>query len=343
MQESWSSEEYMPVLLQLSLRPKHSPIAGALAVLLAVCGVTSAGAQSYPSRNVTIIVPFPAGGLVDAAARLLQPELEKTLGRPVVIDNRGGAAGVVGTAAVAKAEPDGHTLLMVASTHTVTPAINPSLPYDTERDFAPITIMARDPLLFVVSNSVAARTLPEFVAAAKAEPGKLNYATPGFGSQAQFVTELLSQRAGIKMQHVPYRGGAPAVIAMVTGDTQFSVLSAQVSLPQIEAGAIRAVAVGSLTRNARLPDVPTVAESGFPGFEAVQWVGVLAPRSTPREIIDRLNGAVAEALKDPSVAARITSQGMSPAGSTPEEFQKLIAAEVKQWKEVAKAAGIKPE
>ena len=313
------------------------------AAFLAACCATATQAQSYPSRNVTIIVPFPAGGLVDAAARLLQPELEKALGKPVIIDNRGGAAGVVGTGAVVKAEPDGHTLLMVASTHTVTPAINPNLPYDTERDLVPITIVARDPLLFVVSTKVPAKNLPELIEMAKAEPGKLNYATPGFGSQAHLVTELLSQRAGIKMQHVPYRGGAPAIMAMVTGEAHFSALSGQLSLPQIEAGAIRPVAVGGLTRDTKLPDVPTVAESGFPGFEAVQWIGLLAPRGTPKEIVDRINRIVNNAIKDPAMAQRFAAQGMTPAGTTPEEFQKVIETEVKQWKEVAKAANIKPE
>lgn len=305
--------------------------------------LAGAVAQSYPSRNITIIVPFPAGGIVDAAARLLQPELEKTLGKPVIIENRAGAAGVVGTAAVAKSEPDGHTLLVVTSSHTTTPVINAKISYDTERDLAPIAIVARDPLLFVVSKNIAAKTLSEFVALAKAEPGKLSYATPGYGSGAHFVTELLSQRAGIKMQHVPYRGGAPALMAMVTGDTQFAALSGQVSLPQIEAGAIRAIAVGGLQRHPALRDVPTVAESGYPGFEAVQWVGMLAPRGTPKEIIDRLNQAIAKAVRDPEVAARFSAQHMSPVATTPEEFQALIEREVRQWRDVAQAANIKPE
>jgi tripartite-type tricarboxylate transporter receptor subunit TctC len=315
----------------------------AAGALLAACCTAPAQAQDYPSRNITIIVPFPAGGIVDAAARLLQPEFEKAFGRTVIIENRGGAAGVVGTAAVVKAEPDGHTLLMVTSSHTTTPVINTKVPYDTERDLAPVAIFARDPLLFVVSNNVPARSLAEFVAMAKAEPGKLNYATPGYGSGAHFVTELLSQRAGIKMQHVPYRGGAPAVLAVVTGDAQFSALSGQVSLPQIHAGAIRALAVGGLQRHPALPDAPTVAESGYPGFEAVQWVGLLAPRGTPKPVIDRLHAVLTQALKTPEIAARFTSQGMTPAVSTPAEFQAVIEAEMKQWREVAEAAKIKPE
>jgi tripartite-type tricarboxylate transporter receptor subunit TctC len=316
---------------------------GFAGALLAACALTGATAQSYPNRNITIIIPFPAGGLNDGAARLLQPELEKALGRSVIIENRGGAAGVVGSNAVAKAEPDGHTLLMIASSYTVTPAINPNMPYEADRDLVGITMFAKDPLLFVVNKDVKAKNLQELVALAKAEPGKLNYATPGFGSQAHFVTELLGQRAGIRMQHVPYRGGAPAMQAMITGEAQFSVISAQLSLPQIEAGAIRAVAVGGQTRDPKLPDVPTVAESGFPGFEAVQWIGLLAPRDTPREIIDRLNQIINQAVKDPGMAAKFATHGMTPAGTMPEEFQKVIETEVKQWKEVAKAANIKPE
>ena len=178
-------------------------VAGFAAAVFAACAAAGAAAQSYPSRNVTIIIPFPAGGPNDGAARLLQPELEKALGRPVIIENRGGAAGVVGTNAVAKAEPDGHTLLMVASSHTVVPAVNPNLPYEADRDLAAITMIAKDPLYFTVNKAVAAKTLTDLIALAKAEPGKLNYASPGYGSQTHFLMELLSQRAGIRMQHVP--------------------------------------------------------------------------------------------------------------------------------------------
>jgi tripartite-type tricarboxylate transporter receptor subunit TctC len=329
--------------MQPTRGPMRRLLLGLVGALLAACAASGAGAQSYPSRNITIIIPFPAGGLNDGAARLLQPELEKALGRSVIIENRGGAAGVVGSNAVAKAEPDGHTLLMIASSYTVTPAINPNMPYEADRDLVGITMFAKDPLLFVVNKDVKAKNLQELVALAKAEPGKLNYATPGFGSQAHFVTELLGQRAGIRMQHVPYRGGAPAMQAMITGEAQFSVISAQLSLPQIEAGSIRAIAVGGPARDPKLPDVPTVAESGFPGFEAVQWIGLLAPRGTSKDIVDRLNRIINEAIKDPGMVQRFAAQGLTPAGTTPEEFQKVVEAELKQWKEVAKAANIKPE
>jgi tripartite-type tricarboxylate transporter receptor subunit TctC len=309
-------------------------------VTLAAVGLLghAAGAETYPSRIIRIVVPFPAGGLVDGVARIIQPSLQQALGQTIVIENRPGASGIIGTDAVAKAAPDGYTLLMVASSHTVTPATNAKLPYDIERDLSPVGLVVKDPLLFVVNNSVPAKTLAEFVALAKAEPGKLTYATPGTDSQAHLVTELFSQRAGIKMLEVPYRGGAPAVLALIAGETQFSVLSAQVSVPQIRSGAIRAIASGGASRTAQFPDLPTVAESGFPGFEAIQWVGMLAPPNTPKEIIERVNIELNRVLKDPDVISKLAVQGMTANGSSPEEFQKLISAEVKEWTEVARTA-----
>jgi tripartite-type tricarboxylate transporter receptor subunit TctC len=299
-----------------------------------------ASAQTFPNRTIRLIVPFPPGGLNDTAARLLQPALEKSLGQTVIIDNRPAASGIVGTDAVAKAEPDGHTLLMVASSHTVVPATNSKLPYNAERDFAPVIMVGRNPLLFVVNAKVGAKTLPEFVALAKAAPGKLNYATPGAASQSHLVTELFSQRAGIAMQHVPYRGGAPAITAVVAGDTQFTVISPLASMPQIEAGALRALAAGSLKRDAQLPDLPTVAESGFPGFEAIQWVGLLTTAGTPKQIVDRLNAEVNRALGDPDLVRKLALQGIAPAGGMPEDFQKTIAAEIRNWTEIARSAKI---
>ncbi len=314
---------------------------GALAALLLLAG--SAFAQTYPTHVVRIIVPFAAGGLNDTVARLIQPYLEKGLGQTVIVENRPAASGIVGSEAAAKAAPDGHTLLMVASSYTVLPATTATLPYDSERDLAPIAIVGKNPLLFVVNAKVPAKTLGEFVALAKASPGKLNYATPGAATQTRFVTELWSHLAGIKLQHIPYRGGAPAVQAVVAGQTEFTVLSPLVSLPQIEAGNVRALAVGSLTRYAQLPDVPTVAESGFPGFEAIQWVGLLTTAGTPKPIIDRLNAEVNKALKEPELIGKLAQEGMLPGGDTPQEFGRVIATEIKNWKETARAADIKPE
>jgi tripartite-type tricarboxylate transporter receptor subunit TctC len=261
----------------------------------------------------------------------------------VIVENRPAASGIVGTEAVAKAPPDGYMLLMVASSHTVIPATNPKLPYDAEHDFAPIAIVGKNPLLFVINAKLPAKTLGEFVALAKASPGKLNYATPGAASQSQLVTELFDQRAGISMQHIPYKGGAPAMMATVAGETQFAVISPLVSMPHIQSGTLRAVAAGSLARDAQFPDLPTVAESGYPGFEAIQWVGLLTTAGTPRPIVERLNAEVNRAIRDPDLVAKLALQGISPAGGTPEDFQKLISTEIHNWTGVAKAANIKAE
>jgi tripartite-type tricarboxylate transporter receptor subunit TctC len=269
--------------------------------------------------------------------------LEKALGQTVIIDNRPAASGIVGTDAVAKAPPDGHTLLMVASSHTVIPATNSKLPYDAERDFAPVAMVGKNPLLFVINSKLAAKSLAEFIALAKADPGKLNYATPGAASQSHLVTELFDQRAGIKMQHVPYRGGAPAIMSVVAGETQFVVISPLASLPHIQSGALRAIAAGSRARDAQFPDLPTVAESGLPDFEAIQWVGLLTTAGTPKEIVDRLNAEVNRAIRDPDMIAKLARQGVSPAGGTPAEFQALISTEIRNWTETARAASIKAE
>jgi len=314
-----------------------------LAALWIMLAAGAAHAQSYPTHLVRIIVPFAAGGLNDTAARLIQPYLEKALGQTVVVENRPAASGIVGAEFVAKAAPDGHTLLMVASSYTVLPATAADLPYDSERDLAPIVLMGKNPLLFVVNAKVPARTLGEFVALAKASPGKLNYATPGAATQTRFVTELWSGRAGIKLQHIPYRGGAPAVQSVVAGQTEFTVLSPLVSLPQIAAGNLRALAVGSLARYPQLPDVPTVAESGFPGFEAIQWVGLLTTAGTPKDVVERLNTEVNKALKDPDLIGKLAQEGMLPGGGTSAEFRSVIATDIKNWKETARAANIKAE
>ena len=279
----------------------------------------------------------------DTAARLIQPYLEKGLGQTVVVENRTGASGIVGTELVAKAAPDGHTLLMVASSYTVLPATSSALSYDSERDLAPIALMGKNPLLFIVNAAVKAKTLGEFVALAKANPGKLNYGTPGAASQTRFVAELWSARAGIKMQHIPYRGGAPAIQSLIAGQTEFSALSPLVSLPQIQAGSVRALAVSSLTRYPQLPEVPTVAESGFPGFEALQWVGLLTTAGTPSGVVERLNAEVNGALKDSNLIGKLAQEGMLPGGGSSAEFAGLIATEIKNWKETARAADIKPE
>src|SRR5262245_61485237 len=260
-----------------------------LFLLLGLSGRGHAQADTYPSRPIRIVVPTQAGAAQDILARLMQPHLEKSLGQPVIVENRSGASTMIGTDAVAKAAPDGHTLLIVPTTFTVNAALNSKLNFDLEHDFAPITVLVKNPLLFAVNAKVPAKTLKEFVALAKSEPGKLNYGTSGASTQAHLLLEMWSAQAGIKMQHIPYRGGAPAALAVATGEVQLVLLSPLGILPQVQAGMVRPLATGGLTRDPNMPELATAAEAGFPGFEAVQWLGLLTTAGTPKEIVAKLN------------------------------------------------------
>jgi tripartite-type tricarboxylate transporter receptor subunit TctC len=315
---------------------------------LAAAGVTAcmaaaASAQTYPTQTVRIVVPFAAGGLNDTSARLLQPHLEKALGQTVIVENRPAASGIVGTDAVAKAAPDGHSLLVVASSHAVVPATNPKVPYNIEKDLAAIALVSKNPFFFVVNSKVPAKTLQEFVALAKKNPDKYNYASPGAAGHNHLVTALLSRRAGIALQHVPFRGGAPAIQSIVQGETHFSVISPLAALPHIQSGAVRVLAAGGLARDKQFPDIPTVAESGYPGFEAIQWVGILTTGGTPKPIVERLNAEVNKALADPKTAALFAKLGVTVAGGSSDAFHKQIVSEYRNWVEVAREAKIKAQ
>ena len=320
---------------------RFQPLQACLVALLALAGAASAWADNYPSRSIRIVVPTQAGAAQDILARLLQPYLEKSLGQPIIVENRSGASTMIGTDAVAKAAPDGYSLLIVPTTFTVNAALNTRLSFDLERDFEPITVLVENPLLFAVNSKVPARTLQEFVALAKAEPVKLNYGTSGASTQAHLLLEMWSAQAGIKMQHIPYRGGAPAALAVATGETQIVLLSPLGLLPQIEAGMVRPLATGGLKRDPKFPQLPTAAESGFPGFEAVQWLGLLTTAGTPKDIVQKINAEVNRVLREPDVVAKLALQGTTAAGGTPEAFRALIATEIRNWKEVAQKADIK--
>jgi tripartite-type tricarboxylate transporter receptor subunit TctC len=311
--------------------------------LLVFFGTVNARADSFPSRPIRVVVPTQPGAAQDIIARLLQPHLEKSFGQPIIIENRSGASTMIGTDAVAKAAPDGYSLLIVPTTFTVNAALNAKLAFDLERDFAPITVLVKNPLLFAVNAKVPARTLPELVALAKTAPGKLNYGTSGASTQAHLLLEMWSARAGVKMQHVPYRGGAPAALAVAAGEVQVVLLSPLGILPQIDAGLVRALATGGLARDPKFPDLPTIAESGFPGFEAVQWLGLLTTAGTPKDIVERINREVNRALREPDVVATLALQGTTAAGGTSDEFRTLIVNEIRNWKEVAQGANIKAE
>ena len=302
----------------------------------------SVAADVYPSRPIRVVVPFPPGGLNDTIVRIIQPHLQQKLGQPVIVDNRQGASGMIGTEQVAKAAPDGYTLLVVASSHTVAPATNAHMAFDTENDLTPVSLLVHDPLMFVASANVGTRTLADFVAFAKSKPDKLNYATTGNDSQSHFVTELFEQQAGIGMVQVAYRGGAPAVLSLISGETDFGVLSMQLSEPQIKAGKLIPLVSGGTERTSQFPDLPTLAEAGYPQVEALQWVGMLAPGKTPADVIEKLNAVLRDVLASPDVRQKLAAQGTTAAPSTPEQFQTLISNEIRQWKQVAKAAKIQP-
>jgi tripartite-type tricarboxylate transporter receptor subunit TctC len=317
----------------------------ALPALLAVAASLVAShaplrAQNYPTQPVRIVVPQAAGGLNDISARLIQPSLERALKQPVIVDNKPGAAGVIGTDQVAKATPDGHTLLMVAGSHTVLAATNPKLPYDTEHDFVAIAQLFRYPFVFVINSQIPAKNLSEFVTLTKQNPNKYNYSTTGPASQNHLVIERLKMLSGMKIEHVPYRGGAPAMLAVVKGEAHLLAISTTLSKPHIQSGAVRAIAMGGLKRDKLYPDLPTADEQGYPGLQAVSWIGLFAPRGTPRPIVERLNTEVNNALRDPEVAARFAQQGVEVEQSNPDEFQKDIGIEIRNWTEVARSAHI---
>ena len=315
----------------------------AVAALLALLSSAASAADNYPSRPIRIVVPTQAGAAQDIIARLLQPYLEKSLGQPVIVENRSGASTMIGTDSVAKATPDGYTLLIVPTTFTVNAALNAKLPFDPVEDFEPVTVLVKNPLLFAVNSKVPAKSLSEFVELVKKEPAKFNYGTSGASTQAHLLLEMWTTRAGIKMQHVPYRGGAPAALAVATGEVQLVLLSPLGILPQIQAGTVRALATGGTERDPQLPDLPTAAEAGFPGFVAEQWLGLLTTAKTPKDIVDKINTEVNKALRDPDLIAKLAQQGTVAAGTTPAAFKTLIATEIKNWKETAEHARLKPQ
>ncbi len=313
----------------------------ALVVALSCFPGQQTSAQSYPTRPVRMVVPFPAGGSTDIMARLTAQKMTEALGQQVIVDNRGGAGGIIGTDMVAKAQPDGYTLLMSSSiTHTAGPSLSKKTPYNVLTDFAPVTQTASVPLMFVINPSVPARSIKEFVALAKAKPGGLNYASPGNGTSGHLAAELFKSLAGINVVHVPYKGGGPALTDLIGGQVQMLIISAVAALPQVKNGKLRALALTSLKRSPALPDIPTVAESGLPGYEVILWYGIFLPAKAPRAIVQRLNQEIVMIMNTPEMRARLAPEGGVAVGNTPEQFQEVIKADVKRWAEVVKNAGI---
>ena len=316
-------------------------VASLILVAVSTPGRNFAYADNYPSRPIHLIVPYAAGGAADSIARVLAKRVGNALGETIVVENRGGGASIVGTEFVNKSEPDGYTLLLGQSGPiSINPAVYKSLPYDPVKDFTPVSLTTTYPYVMVVNSALGVKTVQEFVALAKSKPGQLNYGTTGVGASNHLVTELFDSRAGIKMTHIPYRGTALAVADLLAGQVQVVFSDPISALQLVNSGALVALAVTGKDRSPAMPNVPTISESGFPGFDAVGWHGILAPARTPPAIIDRLNAEIQEALKDPETKALLEGQAMQIVGSSPQAFASFIKQDIAVWKEVALQARI---
>jgi len=315
----------------------------ALAAVLGVLtlGTQIAAAQTYPSKPIRLIVPFAAGGSTDIIARAVGMRLSEMLGQPVIVDNRPGGGTVIGTDAVARSAPDGHTLLVVPAPFTINPSLLPKLPYDPLADFTPITLINTTPLVVVVNPSVPARNVKELIALAKSKPGALNYGSSGAGGSNHLAGELFQAMAGVKMVHIPYKGNAPALTDLVGGHVDLVFNGLTSAYPLIKSGRIRPLAVTSARRSAVLPEMPTLSESGLKGFEAVAWNGLAGAAKTPPEIVDRLAGAVRKVVDNPEIRERLKADGSDPVGSTPAEFARFLRDEIAKWAKVIKLSGAK--
>lgn len=317
-------------------------MAVAVAGMLLVAPASLLAQSDYPNKPIRLIVPFPAGGSTDIVGRVVAQKLSERLGQQVIVDNRGGAGGTIGTDAAAKAAPDGYTLTIgTTSTHAVAAGAYSKLSYHPSKDFAPVSLVAITPYLLVVNPQVKANNLREFVALAKTMPGKMNYASAGNGSTTHLAMEMLKDAAQIDLQHIPYKGNGPADLALLANEVQGVFGSMPALLQHTKAGKLRPLAVGTSQRSPALPDVPTVAELGYPGFEAALWLGVLAPAGTPKPIIDRLHKELAAIIPTTDFKLAMERNGADALGNTPEQFAKLIADESGRYVKVVKAIGLK--
>jgi tripartite-type tricarboxylate transporter receptor subunit TctC len=305
--------------------------------------IAHADAQTYPSRPVRIVVPSPPGGGTDIIARVLAQHFSTAFGYQFFVENRPGAGNMIGIESVARAAPDGYTLLMVPSTLALNSVLYKKVNYDPIGDFAPITLAATAPNVLIINPTVPAKALTDFITLAKQKPGALMYGTPGAGTSPHMSMELFKSMAGVDIQHIPYRGTAPAVTDIISGQIHAMFANALTATPQVDAGKVRALAVSGPKRIDSMPDVPPVAEAGVPGYEAMQWYGLVAPARTPREITERLHEAAIKALRTTEMKEKLASDGAEPAGSTSAEFAALIKSELEKWTKVARAANIEPQ
>ena len=304
----------------------------------------TAGAQTFPSKPITLVVPFPAGGALDAVARPMAEGMRKTLGQTVIVENVPGAGGTVGTGNVAKAAPDGYTILLGSvATHAIAAGIYPKLTYDPIASFAPITQLTRGPLVLAVGPQLAAKSVAELIAAAKASPGAINYASTGNGTALHVAGELFKSAAGINVAHIPYRGGGQAMTALLAGEVGFIIGNTQLVKPMISGGKLRALAVTGDQRLAALPELPTFAQAGTPGVDVVTWFGLFAPAGTPPAIVQQLNAAATAALKDETVQRTLATLGDESVGSSVPDFSAFVRAEHGRWVQIIRSAGIKLE
>jgi tripartite-type tricarboxylate transporter receptor subunit TctC len=314
-----------------------------LFLLLAFGAPLCLAQADYPSRFVRFIVPYAPGGSSDVLARTLGQKLAESLGQSFTVDNRPGAGSMIGTDAAAKAAPDGHTIILSDMPHAINPSIHARVPYDPVKDFAPITLVGVSPMFLFANRSFDAGGVKEVIALARAQPGRIAIASGGNGATTHLAAELLQSRAGIKLTHVPYKGAGPAIADVVAGQVPLTFTSMATAAPHVKGGRLRVLGVTSPQRLAAFPDVPTFAESGVPGMTIEHWWGVMAPAGTPRPIVDRLHGAIVQALNTPDVRERFAALAVEPRTNAPEQFRALVESELKRWADVVRNAGIKPE
>jgi tripartite-type tricarboxylate transporter receptor subunit TctC len=319
----------------------HSAALAIVLHALALVFSTAVLAADYPTRPIRVAIPFPPGGTSDILTRIIGEKLTAALGQQIVVDNRPGAGGVIATDIVAKSNPDGHTLYMAFVSHAINPYVYSKLPYDTEKDFAPIALFAVSPNVVVVTPSLPANSIKELVALAKGKPGQLSYASAGVGTNSHLSAEMLNALAGIKMLHVPYKGAPQANADVASGAVNLHIPSMPVTVPFIKAGRLKAIAVTSTKRSPVFPDVPTVAET-FPGYESLAWYGFIGPKGTPQPVIARLTTEIAKAVRMPDFIEALAKQGADATYMGPKEFGDYIRAELKRWGEAVKTAGLKP-
>jgi tripartite-type tricarboxylate transporter receptor subunit TctC len=304
---------------------------------------TQVQAQAFPTKPITLLIPYPPGGSADMLARPVAAELQKRLGQTVIIDYKPGAGGTIATGSLARAEPDGYTLLMVLAAHAINPSLYSKLPYNTKIDFAPVSLVATLPLLVTASSNTPVNTIPDLIQYAKANPGKLTFASAGSGNTSHLAGELFKSIAGVDILHVPYKGSGPAVTGLLSGEVSLMFDSISTSVPHVKSGKLKALAVTGEKRSPLLPLVPTVSQAGVPGFEINGWYGIIAPAKTPPQIVSRLSKQIADVVTAPAMKERLDTLGYAAVGSTPEEFARHIDAELIRWAPVVVKSGAKVE